>query len=88
MPLTRSAPHAVNFANNLNPTLPKSNVSLLSGLDWQPWNSSAEHPLLTFVDPAPQVAISSDTFREGPMQLLSAIAADLAKKAAQTINEE
>jgi hypothetical protein len=63
---------SVNFANTGNPTThnPKS---LLSTVDWQPWSSSADHPMLTFLDPVPNVSITFDDFRVPGMNLLNNI---------------
>ena len=69
---------AVNFANTGNPTLPRNPMSLLSNVDWKPWDSSAQHPLLTFLDPAPNVSITSDTYRADAMNVLNNITLGLA----------
>jgi hypothetical protein len=42
-------------------------------VDWQPWSSSADHPQLTFLDPAPDVGITFDDFRVPEMNLLNDI---------------
>jgi hypothetical protein len=42
-------------------------------VDWQPWSSSADHPLLTFLDPVPNVSITFDNFRVPGMNLLNNI---------------
>ena len=65
--------HLVNFANTGNPTIPHNPNSLLSTVDWQPWSSSADHPLLTFLDPAPDVSITFDNFRVPEINLLNKI---------------
>ena len=65
--------YSVNFANTGNPTIPYNSNSLLSSVDWKPWNSSPDHPLLTFLDPAPDVAIAYDTYRADAMKLLNNI---------------
>ena len=69
---------AVNFANTGNPTIPHNSKSLLSNVDWKPWGSSAQHPLLTFLDPAPNVSITFDTYRADAMNLLNNITLGLA----------
>ena len=41
-------------------------------MDWQPWSSSTtDHPLLTFLDPAPSVSITFDNFRIPEINLLN-----------------
>ena len=70
--------YPVNFANTGNPTIPQNTKSLLSGVDWQPWNSSSDHPLLTFLDPVPKVCITFDTYRVDAMNLLNNISLELA----------
>ena len=70
--------NAVNFANTGNPAIPHNSKSLLSNVDWRPWNSSSQHPLLTFLDPAPNVSITFDTFRVDAMNLLNNITLELA----------
>ena len=70
--------YPVNFANTYNPTIPHNPKSLLSAVDWQPWGSSSDHPILTFLDPAPMVIITSDTFRVNAMNLLNKISLELA----------
>jgi len=79
----------VNFANTGNPTIPHNPHSLLSTVDWQPWSSSANHPLLTFLDPAPGVSITFDNFRVPEMNLLNNIFLDLASGSLDTgsVNE-
>ena len=62
---------SVNFANTGNPTTPLNPNSLLSTVDWQPWSLSADHPLLTFLDPAPDVSITFDNFRVPETKLLN-----------------
>ena len=69
---------AVNFANTGNPTIPRNSKSLLSNVDWKPWDSSAQHPLLTFLDPSPNVNITSDTYRVDAINLLNNITFGLA----------
>ena len=69
--LPRRYYHPVNFANTGNPTVPHNPNSLLSAVDWQPWGSSADHPLLTFLDPAPDVSITFDNFRVPEINLLN-----------------
>jgi len=63
----------VNFANTGNPTTPHNPQSLLSTVDWQPWDSSADRPLLTFQDPATKINITFDNFRVDGMNLLNQI---------------
>ena len=70
--------YPVNFANTGDPTIPQNPQSLLCGVDWQPWNSSLEHPLLTFLDPAPNVSIAFDTYRVDAMNLLNNISLEAA----------
>lgn len=64
---------SVNFANTGNPNKPHNPNSLLSNVDWQPWGSSADHPLLSFIDPAPEVSITFDDFRVPAINLLNNI---------------
>ena len=64
---------SVNFANTGNPGIPHNPNSLLSAVDWQPWSSSADHPILTFLDPAPDVSITFDNFRVLEINLLNNI---------------
>jgi len=48
-------------------------------VDWQPWNSSATHlPLLTFLDPEPNVTITHDTYRADAMALLNELIVEFA----------
>ncbi|KDR73256.1 hypothetical protein GALMADRAFT_1341677 [Galerina marginata CBS 339.88] len=61
----------VNFVNTGNPNLPKNPMSLLSKIDWPVWTNSANPPLLTFLDPAPNVTITFDTYRADAMNLLT-----------------
>jgi len=68
----------VNFANTGNPTTPYNPMSLLSYVDWEPWGSSDQHPLLTLMDPAPIASITFDTYRLDAMNLLNDIALGLA----------
>jgi acetylcholinesterase len=72
--------YSVNFANTGNPTTPHNLESLLSAVDWQPWNSCAEHPLLTFLDPAPNISITFDTYRVDAMNLLNNLSLGLAPR--------
>lgn len=69
----------INFAYNLNPNVPSTlapNVSYLSNITWEQWNSSTSAPpLFTFLDPAPSVTISSDTYRAAAMDLLNEMTA-------------
>ena len=58
--------------------MPHNPNSLLSNVDWQPWSSSADHPLLTFIDPAPDVSITFDNFRVPETNLLNNIILHLA----------
>ncbi|PAV16481.1 sterol esterase from carbohydrate esterase family CE10 [Pyrrhoderma noxium] len=70
----------INFANSLNPTIPSNPISLLtqSELSWKRWNSSGTAPpLLTFLDPAPEISITNDTFRKDAIDLLNSIAVKL-----------
>jgi len=68
----------VNFANHLNPTLPKNPISLLSAVNWQQWATSASAPpMLTFLDPAPLVAITPDNYREDAMNLLMEVSREI-----------
>lgn len=65
----------VNFANSLDPNAPtglERNISYLSNITWDKWNSSPTlPPLLTFLDPAPALAITHDTYRAEAMSLLT-----------------
>ncbi|KAF8814379.1 carotenoid ester lipase precursor [Phlegmacium glaucopus] len=71
----------VNFANTGNPNEPKNPISLLSQVDWQPWGSSNSHPpLLTFLDPSPNITITFDNFRVDPMDLLTKLSLDVDSK--------
>ena len=63
--------YSVNFANTGKPTIPRNSDSLLSTVDWRPWSSSTDHPLLTFLDPAPNVSITFDDFRVPAINLLN-----------------
>ena len=69
--------------------MPHNPISLLSNVDWQPWSSSADHPLLTFTDPAPDVSITSDNFRVTEINLLNNIYLHLASGSLDTgsVNE-
>ncbi|TDL16440.1 sterol esterase [Rickenella mellea] len=73
----------INFVNHLDPNAPKQikrNISLLENINWPQWiTSTTSPPLFTFLDPAPSVAITPDTFREGPINLLVDIAGKLFK---------
>jgi hypothetical protein len=51
--------------------MPHNPNSLLSAVDWQPWSSSTDHPLLTFIDPAPAVGITFDNFRVPEINMLN-----------------
>jgi carboxylesterase type B len=73
----------VNFVHTANPNT-KNPASLLSKIDWQPWSSSATNPpLLTFLDPAPNVTITFDTYRADAMQLLIKISLEIARNFAK-----
>ncbi|CCL98520.1 uncharacterized protein FIBRA_00519 [Fibroporia radiculosa] len=66
----------INFANTLNPNtppgLPGAILSLLSLYTWDQWGSNpSSPPLLTFVDPAPLITTTADTYRADAMQLLT-----------------
>ncbi|TFY61853.1 hypothetical protein EVJ58_g4251 [Rhodofomes roseus] len=70
------APDAlIFFTNNLNPNAPadlESGLSKLSDITWDQWGSDiSAPPLLTFVDPAPEVEITADTFRADAISLLN-----------------
>ncbi|KAH9936513.1 sterol esterase [Fomitopsis serialis] len=70
------APDAlIFFTTNLNPNAPadlESGLSKLSDITWDQWGSDASAPpLLTFVDPAPEVEITADTFRADAISLLN-----------------
>jgi acetylcholinesterase len=82
--LPRRYYHSVNFANTGKPTVPHNPNSLLSTVDWQPWSSSADHPLLTFLDPAPNVSITFDNFRVPEINLLNNIFLHLASGSLDT----
>jgi len=75
----------VNFANTGNPSNPHNSMSLLSNVDWKPWDSSAQHPLLTFLDPSPNVSITFDTYRADAMNLLNNITVGLALASASSL---
>ncbi|KAF9530016.1 sterol esterase [Crepidotus variabilis] len=65
------ADSVVFFAIYGNPNAPKNSISHLSNITWDKWSSSSKNPpLLTFIDPAPSVNITLDTFRQAPIQLL------------------
>ena len=55
------------------PTTPPNPNSLLSTVDWLPWSSSADHPMLTFLDPAPNASIAFGDFRVPGINLLNKI---------------
>jgi len=65
----------INFANTLDPNAPTGlahNISYLSNTHWDKWSSSPLlPPLLTFLDPAPTLAITHDTYRVDAMSLLT-----------------
>ncbi|KDR77272.1 hypothetical protein GALMADRAFT_120430 [Galerina marginata CBS 339.88] len=63
----------VNFANTGDPNLPNNSMSLLSAMNWPAWTASTSPPLLTFIDPAPNVTITFDTYRVDAMNLLTNI---------------
>ena len=69
--------YLVNFANTGNPAIPHNPNSLLSTVDWKLWDSTTDHPLLTFLDPAPNVSITFDNFRVSAMNLLNNISLQL-----------
>ncbi|KAH9475726.1 Lipase 1 [Psilocybe cubensis] len=74
----------INFANTGNPSLPKNPKSLLSSVNWKQWGSSKTNPpMLTFTDPIPSIAITSDTFRLQQMALLTQISLQIANTSAQ-----
>jgi len=61
----------VYFAHKRNPNAPKHSISLLRNITWEKWSSSEEKPpLLTFSDPLPSMAITSDTYRREAMKLV------------------
>ena len=69
---------SVNFVNTGNPTIPFNSKSLLSSVDWRPWNSSSpDHPLLTFLDSTPNISITYDTYRVDAMNLLNNISLEI-----------
>ncbi|KAF8879078.1 carotenoid ester lipase precursor [Gymnopilus junonius] len=62
----------INFANTLNPTKPFNRLSLLSNITWNEYSSSVSNPpMLAFVDPAPAIEITTDTFRQEAMSLVA-----------------
>ncbi|KAF8896776.1 carotenoid ester lipase precursor [Gymnopilus junonius] len=63
----------INFAHTGDPNLPKNPLSLLSKIEWPAWTVSPNPPLLTFLDPSPNVTITFDNYRVEPMQLLTSI---------------
>ena len=82
--------HSVNFAYTGKPTTPANRKSLLSTVDWQPWSSSSDHPMLTFLDPAPNVSITFDDFRVPEINLLNNLFLHFASGSSDTgsMNEE
>ncbi|KAH9840988.1 sterol esterase [Rhodofomes roseus] len=61
-----------NFAYNLNPNAPPdvpANVSYLANIQWPTWNSQSPQ-LLTFVDPAPSLGFTEDSYRATGMSLI------------------
>ncbi|PPQ76538.1 hypothetical protein CVT26_013237 [Gymnopilus dilepis] len=71
----------INFANTLNPTKPSNPLSLLSGIPWNEYSSSLTNPpMLAFVDPAPAIEITTDTFRQEAMALVANISVQFAGK--------
>jgi len=68
----------ITFTNHLNPNT-KNPLSLLSAIQWNEWRSNTTAPpLLTFVDPAPAVTITADTYRADGMNLLKQITLQVA----------
>lgn len=68
----------VSFATNLNPNT-QNPLSLLSAIQWNEWSSNTTAPpLFTFIDPAPTVSITTDTFRVDGMNLLQQIIMEVA----------
>ncbi|PCH36172.1 sterol esterase [Wolfiporia cocos MD-104 SS10] len=67
----------INFVHSMNPNTPSSlpsNVSYLSGISRDTWDSSIfAPPLLTFLDPAPKINITVDTYRSSSMALLNTL---------------
>jgi len=65
----------INFATNLNPNAPAGlapGISYLSDINWEQYSSNPSFPpLLTFIDPAPLVEITADTFRADAMAVLT-----------------
>ncbi|TFY69102.1 hypothetical protein EVJ58_g601 [Rhodofomes roseus] len=62
----------INFAYNLNPNAPPdvpANVSYLANIQWPTWNSQSPQ-LLTFVDPAPSLGFTEDSYRATGMSLI------------------
>ena len=53
-------------------------------MDWQPWSSSADHPILTFLDHAPDVSITFDNFRVPEINLLNNISLHFASGSLDT----
>ncbi|TFK62937.1 alpha/beta-hydrolase [Pluteus cervinus] len=70
----------INFAHHLNPNAPTGtgSISLLSQIHWPEYASNGTHPpLFTFLDPAPSVAITDDTFRVAAMDLLMGLSLEI-----------
>ncbi|PPQ78599.1 hypothetical protein CVT26_005317 [Gymnopilus dilepis] len=67
----------VNFAHTGDPNLPGSPDSILSKIHWPAWTDSANPPLLTFLDPSPNVTITFDNYRVEPMELLTSISREI-----------
>ncbi|EPT05194.1 hypothetical protein FOMPIDRAFT_84174 [Fomitopsis schrenkii] len=67
----------IYFANYLDPNAPNktaSSISPLANISWPSWNSSLDAPpLLTFLDPAPSVNITADTYRVNETDLLTSL---------------
>ncbi|KAH9918278.1 sterol esterase [Fomitopsis serialis] len=63
----------INFAYYLNPNAPTNlpaNVSYLSGIQWPKWEAGSPQ-LLTFIEPAPSLSLTEDTYRATGMSLIS-----------------
>ncbi|KAF8987039.1 hypothetical protein BDQ17DRAFT_1415031 [Cyathus striatus] len=69
----------INFVNVLDPnSRTHNNISLLSTTYWPLYSSSREAPpMFTFTDPTPAFNITTDTFRQGALQVLTDITAQL-----------
>ncbi|PCH36167.1 sterol esterase [Wolfiporia cocos MD-104 SS10] len=67
----------INFANRLNPNASPRlapNVSYFSNVTWAQWDSNlSSPPLLEFLDPAPRLGFTPDTYRADAMAYLNTL---------------